>query len=177
MNITFANGTNQEEKAYLCLIRFYMDPEINFYEKDKWLSMFIISANNLGISGKIALESIEDHIRGLTWSRPSQSRNSLCSGKSLLFLFLGRLCTCGMVGPPSPSPIPCRQSKSKWTLCRFQNRSHKVRASLLISACAPPLRRRGVFPSCCNPILNRRDNHWRNLSLCRGSRRIWGFHM
>lgn len=35
MNIGFASGASQEEKAYLCLIRFYMDPEINFYEKDK----------------------------------------------------------------------------------------------------------------------------------------------
>ena len=24
-----------EEKAFMCLIRFYLDPEINYYEKDK----------------------------------------------------------------------------------------------------------------------------------------------
>lgn len=35
MNIGLVSGSSQEEKAFTCLIRFYMDPEINFYEKDK----------------------------------------------------------------------------------------------------------------------------------------------
>ena len=28
-----------EEKAFMCLIRFYLDPEINYYEKDKWFAL------------------------------------------------------------------------------------------------------------------------------------------
>ena len=28
-------GSTYEEKAFICEIRFYLDPEINFYEKDK----------------------------------------------------------------------------------------------------------------------------------------------
>jgi hypothetical protein len=28
-------STSLEEKEYACLIRFYLDTEINFYEKDK----------------------------------------------------------------------------------------------------------------------------------------------
>jgi hypothetical protein len=35
MNIGLMPGASQEERAFLCEIRFYLDPEINFYEKDK----------------------------------------------------------------------------------------------------------------------------------------------
>jgi hypothetical protein len=35
MNIAQMTGLSEEEKAFLCEIRFYLDPEINFYEKDK----------------------------------------------------------------------------------------------------------------------------------------------
>jgi hypothetical protein len=35
MNFTGMAGTTMEEKVYACQVRFYYDPEINFYEKDK----------------------------------------------------------------------------------------------------------------------------------------------
>ena len=35
MNIGHITGMSEEEKAFLCEIRFYLDTEINFYEKDR----------------------------------------------------------------------------------------------------------------------------------------------
>lgn len=35
MNSGSVSGTTQEERSFACKIKFYLDPEINFYEKDK----------------------------------------------------------------------------------------------------------------------------------------------
>lgn len=35
MNLAAATAPTPEERAYLCELRFYLDPEINYYEKDK----------------------------------------------------------------------------------------------------------------------------------------------
>lgn len=35
MNLHLIQGSSSAEKAYACEVRFYLDPEINFYEKDK----------------------------------------------------------------------------------------------------------------------------------------------
>jgi hypothetical protein len=28
-------GDNEDEKQYACMVRFYVDPEINFYERER----------------------------------------------------------------------------------------------------------------------------------------------
>ena len=37
MNGHLLNGNNlsEEEKSFACEIKFYIDPDVNFYEKDK----------------------------------------------------------------------------------------------------------------------------------------------
>lgn len=36
MNVGLMHAGSQEERAFRCEIKFYLDPEINFYEKDKY---------------------------------------------------------------------------------------------------------------------------------------------
>jgi hypothetical protein len=35
MNLPLITCTEANEKSFMCEIRFYLDPEVNFYEKDK----------------------------------------------------------------------------------------------------------------------------------------------
>ena len=35
MNYTMLGGPNEQERSFACEIKFYTDPDINFYEKDK----------------------------------------------------------------------------------------------------------------------------------------------
>lgn len=35
MNLAMFSGANEEERSFACQIKFYIDPDINFYEKDK----------------------------------------------------------------------------------------------------------------------------------------------
>ena len=35
-NISSANNLSEEEKSFALEIKFYIDPDINYYEKDKW---------------------------------------------------------------------------------------------------------------------------------------------